>query len=74
MWEQILILVISLLVSYFLAPTPQTQKPASLDDFDIPSADEGKELGVVFGTVWIKSSNCLWYGDLKSTAIKSGGK
>ena len=29
---------------------------------------------VVFGTVWLRSPNVLWYGDLRAEPIKKGGK
>jgi len=53
-----------------LAPKPQNAKPASLQDFNVPVAEEGKEIPVVFGTVNIKSPNVVWYGDLRLLPIK----
>jgi hypothetical protein len=74
-WEYLVVLIIAALVSYALRPKPTAPKPASLADFDIPVAEEGKEIPVVFGTVDIKDSNVLWYGDLQVEPIlKSGGK
>jgi len=70
----IILQLISLVVSYSLAPKPETEPPAALQDFKVPSAEEGKELGVVFGTVWIESPNVTWYGDLKAVPIKANGK
>ena len=39
-------------------------------------AEEGKAIPVVFGDAWVKGSNVVWYGDLRTTAItkKSGKK
>lgn len=78
MWNfvvQLAIIIISNIVSAALAPKPKPPKPAALGDFDAPTAEEGRPIPVVFGTVWCKGPNVLWYGDLKSTAIKSkGGK
>lgn len=74
LWVQIGIMIVSAIISYALTPKPPTPKPAALSDFDVPTAEEGRPIPVIFGTVWIKSPNVLWYGDLRATPIKSGGK
>lgn len=72
---QLAILVVAAYVSVALAPKPEIPPPAELDDFDVPTADETRAIPVVFGTVWVKGPNVMWYGDLRSTAIKAkGGK
>lgn len=73
---QIAIMIVSAVLSYALTPKPKPPKPASLDDFDLPTAEEGREIPVVFGEVWVKGPNVIWYGDLSSRAIrtKSGKK
>jgi hypothetical protein len=72
---QLAILIVSSLISAALAPKPQAPKPAALSDFDAPTAEEGRAIPVVFGTVWITGPNVVWYGDLRTTPIrKSGGK
>lgn len=45
-------------------------RAAVLDDFSVPTAEEGRAIPVVFGTVDITGSNVLWYGDLSSKKIK----
>lgn len=71
----IIVLVASLILSVALAPKPPQPKPASLADFDVPVAEEGRPIPVVFGTVTVSGANVLWYGDLSSTPIQSkGGK
>lgn len=67
----IIILVASAVISAALAPKPPTQPPAALEDFSIPVAEEGRPIPVVFGTVTITGPNVLWYGNLRSTPIKS---
>lgn len=75
MWVQIAIFIISTVLSYLLAPKPPQPKPLSLSDFDIPTAEEGRPIPVVFGTVTVTGANVVWYGDLRVTPIqKSGGK
>lgn len=67
--------VVSFVVAYATAPKPQSQKPAGLGDLQVPTAEEGREVPVLFGTRDIKAPNIVWYGDLRTVAIKSkGGK
>lgn len=71
----IIVLVVAAIVSVALAPKPPVPKPAELKDFDVPTAEEGRPIPVVFGTVNVKGSNVIWYGDLYTRAIrKKGGK
>ena len=60
-------------ISYLLTPKPKGPSPASLDDFNIPKAIEGDEIGKAYGTVWVKSPHIAWYGDFGTTPIKSSG-
>lgn len=72
---QLILLVVSYFVSAALAPKPPQPKPAALEDFDIPMAEQGRPIPVVFGTVLLTGPNVMWYGDLRTTAIKEkGGK
>ena len=71
----IAVLILAAYVSYAMAPKPQPPKPASLEDFDVPTAEQGREIPVVFGTVTVTGPNVLWYGNLRADPIvKSGGK
>lgn len=74
-WVQVILLVVSLVISYAMRPKPVIPKPAALEDFDIPMAELGRAIPVVFGTMILKSPSVMWYGDLKNKAIKKkGGK
>lgn len=74
-WGKLVWLVFSALISQALAPKPPDAKAAALGDIDIPGAEEGKPVPVVFGTVWVGDPNVIWYGDLSTTPIKAkGGK
>jgi len=66
----IIIFVVALVLAVALAPKPPAAKAAMLDDFDIPTAEPGRPIPVVFGTYVVKSPNVVWYGDLKSIPIK----
>ncbi|MGA0610572.1 hypothetical protein [Caldimonas sp. KR1-144] len=75
MWVQLAILVIAALVSYALAPKPPQPKAPSLSDFDLPVAEQGRPVPVIFGTVTVTGPNVIYYGNLRTTAIKAkGGK
>lgn len=59
----------------YLMPDPPVPKPASISDFTAPTAEEGRPVPVVFGTVKVEGSNVLWYGGLFIEPIrKKGGK
>lgn len=69
------VFIIAVVLAVALAPGPPSQKPATLDEFQIPTAEPGRPVPVVFGTYVIKSPNVVWYGDLASEPVKtSGGK
>ena len=64
---QLIIAIVSALVSAALAPKPPVPKPATLSDFDAPTAEEGRPIPVVFGTVTITGPNVLSFFDLGHT-------
>jgi hypothetical protein len=69
--------LIMLVASYAITSLTMKQqkvKPASLEEFDFPQADEGTPQSVVFGDVWTGGWMVLWYGNLRTIKIKSGGK
>lgn len=75
MWWFIAVFVAALVVSYALMPKPQSQPPAGLGDIKAPTAEEGREIPVLFGTRDLEAPNVVWYGDLSTVAIrKKGGK
>jgi len=70
-WVMIAVIILSIV----LAPKPESPKPASLTDFEVPTADNSRAIPVVFGTVMVSGPNVVWYGDLNTQAIYSeGGK
>lgn len=70
------LLVASYLIQVALMPKPEKPKPAALEDFDFPQVDEGTPQSVVFGDVWISDWHVLWFGNLRTSEVKSssGGK
>jgi len=69
-WIKLVIMIVASYVASALAPKPPPPKPTALDDFDVPQAEQGKPIGVVFGRVIIKAPTLAWYGDLSTEKIK----
>lgn len=67
------LMVASAALSAILAPKPTKPERASLSDFEFPQVDESTPQCVVFGDVWIEDWTVLWYGKLRTKAIKSDG-
>ena len=51
-----------MILSYALTPKPKAQKPGEVQDLEAPTAEAGREIPVVFGSITVSSANCLWYG------------
>ena len=74
LWAWALVfLVVSTAIQAILVK-PVNQKPAALEDFDFPQADEGTPQAVFFGDCWTEGWMVLWYGNMRTTKIKSKGK
>jgi hypothetical protein len=59
----LLLAIIFNVIAYLLAPKPKKAKPPEVKDMDNPTADAGRPVPVIFGTVTVKGLNVLWYGD-----------
>lgn len=69
------LLLVSYVIQALVAPKPQDQKPASVDDFDFPQFEEGTPQCVFFGDTWTKDWMVLGTGNYRNRAIRaSGGK
>lgn len=65
-------LVLSYAISYALAPkpgAPDDATAAGINSFNTPTAIVGRAVPVLFGTKPMSGPNCVWSGDLKTTAI-----
>jgi len=68
----IIYIAIMVTLAIVMAPKPQQQKkpvPVGIEQFDVPTAEEGRPIQVLFGKRFIASPNVVWYGHLKSTPI-----
>lgn len=72
-WHYIAIVVVSIAISYALAPRPPKPTDAEPEDTKIPKIPKGEPIPVVFGTVWLKKPGVLFWGDKSVRAIRSEG-
>lgn len=74
-WIYAVVWAVALVATYAMMPKPQTQPPPAVGKVRAPTAEEGREIAVLFGTRDIEGPNVVWYGDLKTRAVKKkGGK
>lgn len=64
-------LIASYAIQAIMTQKPEKPKPAALDEFEFPQIDEGTPQCVVFGDVWIPDWHVLWFGNLRTSEIKS---
>jgi len=69
-WLVIVAAVASLAISYLLRPKIKAPKPEAAKDLEDPTAEAGRPIPVVFGTVTVKGLNLLWYGDKGQSTYK----
>jgi len=73
-WWYVAAFVVALVVSFALTPKPQIQTPG-IGEIKAPTADDGREIPVLFGTRNLTGPNVVWYGDIKTVPIRTkGGK
>lgn len=64
-------------VGYLLMPKPKAPKPPSVDDLETPTAEAGRPIPVVFGSMTVQSPNNIGFWDkqmVSREANTSGGK
>lgn len=74
-WFYAAVFIVALVVSYSMQPKPETRPPLGINELNIPTAEIGREIPVLFGTDEVVSPNVCWYGDLRTVPVKKkGGK
>lgn len=65
-----------LFVGYLLMPKPKQAKPPSVDDLKEPTAESGRPIPVIVGSIRADDPNILFYGDkdINTREVSSGGK
>jgi hypothetical protein len=48
-----------MVISYAIMPKPKQQKPEAAKDLEAPTAEAGRPIPVVFGTMTVKSANII---------------
>ena len=66
----LLLFVATTVISMLMRPKNTGPLASSLGDFQYPTAQEGRAIPVVFGTVKIAGGNTVWWGDLRVQPIK----
>jgi len=70
-WVYIIMLVVSLIVMVAMQPKGTTAKPPALTEFDAPTIDEGTDIQWIHGECVVADPNVGWYGNLRTTPIKT---
>ncbi len=75
MWIQIVVAIVMMIISYLIQPKPKNNDPTvqKLTDSDFPIAQESDAIPVVFGEVILAAPNVVWWGDVVTREIRSGG-
>lgn len=58
------------IAAYLLMPKPKTAKPEAAKDMDNPTAEAGRPIPVVFGTITVKGLNVLDFRDKNKETYK----
>lgn len=71
-WLAVFLWVGFTIIGELLRPKPKfdAPTPSGIGDFSVPTAQAGRAIPAIFGTVKLRSPNVVWYGDLVVTAIK----
>lgn len=71
MWFALAFFAIGFLATALLMPKPKIEnaRASTLGDFSFPRSKEGDPLGIVQGTVRLRSPNTIWTGNFKSVPI-----
>ncbi len=70
-WVILIIALLAAVYVYATLPSAPKKKSPSLADLGVPTAEDGREIMMVFGEVWIKDNNVLWYGNRTTTPIQA---
>lgn len=60
----------SILTALLAKPKIESARPSGLDDFQVPTATEGRAVPIFVGKVKFAGPNVTWYGDLTTEAIR----
>lgn len=70
-WVILIVMLVAAIYVYATMPSPPSKQPPALGDLGVPTAEDGREIMMIFGEGWIDDNNVLWYGDLTTTPIQT---
>ena len=71
MWVTLLLFVATIVMSELMRPKPpKGPDPGGLGDIQITTATEGRVIPILWGRVYLKSPNVVWYGDFHTDRIR----
>ena len=64
------------IVGYMLMPKPKQPKPDAMQEQEDPTAEAGKPIPVIFGSITVESANLIGFFDKEmiERTVKTGGK
>jgi hypothetical protein len=69
-WLIIVAAIAALALSVVLMPKPKAPRPDATKDLDNPTAEAGRPIPVVFGTITVRGLNLCWYGEKSQKTYK----
>lgn len=69
-WPVWVFQIIIAVVSFLLSPKPKSPS-VTASPVEMPVVETGTPIPVIFGTVWLKDPHIVWYGDVRTEAIKT---
>jgi len=73
-WVLLLVNIGLFILGDLIRPKPKLEnaRPLGLGDFNFPTATEGRVVPIIWGKVYLKGPNVVWYGGLMTGAITQG--
>ena len=68
----LVMMIASYAISYYTARKSKGNE-AQVGNLDVPTAEAGKTVPVIFGTILVKDANVIDYFDAKTEEITQGG-
>ncbi len=67
---QLLIGIALNIIGYLIMPKPKVDQGTETKDLEDPTAEAGKPVPVIWGTLTLKGLNILWYGEKETVQKK----
>lgn len=67
---QMVVAVALAVLAFVFAPKPSSPKNDASRDLEVPTAEAGRPVPVIFGDMTIKGPNCLGYWEISKETVK----